>query len=65
MLDCTWSGVTCTADRKKVVGLDLGTNGVSGQIPRQFFQKLKDLEGKGFDTCSYIFSSTGIQLCVN
>ena len=47
LLDCTWSGVTCTADRKKVVGLNLSTNGVTGQIPKQFFQKLKDLEGKG------------------
>ena len=44
--DCTWSGVTCTEDRKKVLGLNLTTNGVTGQLPDEFFQKLKDLEGK-------------------
>ena len=40
---------------KKVLGLNLATNGVTGQLPDEFFQKLKDLEGKCFmfkENCS-------------
>ena len=40
---CDWFGVGCTEDRKKVINLTLITNGVSGQIPEEFY-KLVNLE---------------------